>query len=546
MTVPSQISDEQEQSDNEGIRELFNTKIHISGLTRRVLPLMCYFPLFFLALLNSCGKPVPIEVPESLKESSALQQLQAEIEAILSDPLLAPSNVGIKVVSATTGEVLYENDADKLYHPASTMKLITAATALVKLKPDYRFHTTLYAAGIEDGYVQGNIYLKGRGDPLFATDDLEEMVERLVQFGVKDVDGDIVVDETYFDDITRGTGWMWDDGPIGGYYSHLSALTINHNGVLVKVSPGVEVGDPAHVQLNPPTGYMEVVNEATTTAPLEKAELRIERQTEPVAANVLTIRGTMTIGQAEIPRHVDIIHPALYCGTLLKEVLAKNQITVQGVIRRGEVPDDAAEIANHVSPPLFLVVRGMNKPSDNLTAELLLKTIGAEIKGAPGTSENGLQVINEFLSEIGMATTQSKLADGSGVSRYNLLSASMLTSLLVYMFQNFAVMPEYLVSLPIAGVDGTLSRRMKGTEAESVLRAKTGTMRGVTTLAGYTMTADREVLVFAMLMSHYVGSSNPRRALQDKIGNALARFSRKEQISLLRRVSNIDRKKQKD
>ena len=135
-------------------------------------------------------------------------------------------------------------------------------------------------------------------------------------------------------------------------------------------------------------------------------------------------------------------------------------------------------------------------------------------------------MINEFLSEAGIGTTQSALADGSGVSRYNLLSASMLTNLLVYMFQDFSVMPEYLMSLPVAGVDGTLSWRMKDMRSDGVLRAKTGTLRGVTTLAGYAMTADGEILAFVMLMSHYVGSSNPRRALQDKIGNALTRFSR--------------------
>jgi len=532
----SQSCGAQGQYENEGIRALFNTKIHILGWTGHVLPLTRYLLLFGLILLGSCGKPVTVEVTESLEGRSPLQQLRAEIETILSDSLLAPSNVGMKVVSAITGETLYENNAEKLYHPASTMKLITAATALVKLKPNYRFHTTLYADSIEAGRVQGNIYLKGRGDPLFTTHNLEAMVRQLVQLHVKEVPGNIVVDETYFDDIRRGAGWMWDDGPIGGYYSHLSALTINHNGVVVKVSPGAAIGNPVRVQLNPSTQYIEVVNEATTIAPLEKAKLHIERQTGHVAPNAITLRGAMTIGQAEVQRHVDIVDPALYCGTLLKEMLGQNEITVQGLIQHGQVPDNVTEIVDHTSPPLFIVVQEMNKPSDNLSAELLLKTIGSEIKDVPGTSENGLHVINEFLTEIGLDTTQSTLADGSGVSRYNLLSASMLTSLLAYMFQDFAVMPEYLASLPIAGVDGTLSRRMKGTAAEGVLRAKTGTMRGVTTLAGYAMTSDCEILTFAMLMNHYVGSSYPRRALQDKIGNALARFSQRRSNTTIKRT----------
>ena len=505
---------------------MFKAKSHILRSTGDAVPPISLLPIFCLFFLNSCTKPVTIDVPKSLGESNVLRQLQAEIETVLNDPLLAPSNVGIKVVSVTTGEILFESDADKLYHPASTMKLLTSATALVKLKPNYRFHTTLYTEGIEGSRVRGNVYLKGRGDPLLAVEQLEEMTKTLVQSGVKEIDGDIVVDDTYFDDVPKGKGWMWDDGPIGGYYSNQSALTINHNGVTVTVSPGAEIGGPVYVRLEPQTGYLKVLNHAVTVSASESGSLIVERQTKPVPANVLTIRGFMQVSQEAVRRQVDIVNPALFCGTLFREALARHGISVQGVIRQGVVPDSAVEIAVHTSLPLSLIVRKMNKHSDNLIAELLLKTLGAEVIGAAGTSQKGLQVINEFLSEAGIATTQSALADGSGVSRYNLLSASMLTNLLVHMFQDFSVMPEYLMSLPVAGVDGTLSWRMKDMGSEGVLRAKTGTLRGVTALAGYAMATDGEILAFAMLMSHYVGSSNPRRALQDKIGNALTRFSR--------------------
>ncbi|MDE0504761.1 MAG: D-alanyl-D-alanine carboxypeptidase/D-alanyl-D-alanine-endopeptidase, partial [Candidatus Poribacteria bacterium] len=272
--------------------------------------------------------------------------------------------------------------------------------------------------------------------------------------------------------------------------------------------------------------YLMVVNDAATVAVSEEKTLHIERQTRPVPANVLTIRGSMPVNQEKVVLRVDIVNPALFCGTLFKEALVRHGISVEGVVRQGVVPNGASEITVHTSPPLSFILRKMNKRSDNLIAELLLKTLGAEIVGAAGTSEKGLRVINQFLNETGIAKSQSTLADGSGVSRYNLLSASMLTNLLVHMFRDFSVMPEYVMSLPVAGVDGTLSWRMKQSEAEGVLRAKTGTMRGVTTLAGYAMTEDAEILAFAMLMSHYVGSSNPRRALQNKIGKVLTRFSR--------------------
>ena len=293
------------------------------------------------------------------------------------------------MISLSNGEVLYEKDADKLYHPASTMKLITAATALVKLSPNYRLHTTLYADGIEDSCVTGNLYLKGRGDPRFASVDLEKMIEKLIALGVKSVGGDIIVDESHFDDVRRGKGWMWDDGPLGGYYSHLSALTINHNGVYLRVSPGDKIGDSVHVNLEPPTQYMKIINEAKTAAASEATTLNIKRQWKPEEANVLTIRGSMEIGKAEVSRRVDVVDPALYCGTLLKEMLAQKGIMLQGEVRYGEVPDGSMKIANHVSTSLAHILWEMNKSSDNLTAELILKIDWGGVKRRSRYSAKG-------------------------------------------------------------------------------------------------------------------------------------------------------------
>ena len=494
------------------------------------IPKIClwFCTLLCFAVLYGCGTPATIEStpPAPPKPSEAVQRLRAEIEATLSDPLLASSNIGMKVVSLETGGVLYEKDAEKLYHPASTMKLLTAATALIRLNPNYRFHTTLYADPVGDSQTFRNIYLKGRGDPMFDSDGLERMVERLVAMDIKELQGDIVVDETYFDAVRRGKGWMWDDGPIGGYYPHLSALTINRNGVHLRISPGSKVADPVRVHLDPSTQYMKIVNEATTVGRSEKTRLTIKRKDGSTEANVLIIDGVMAIGEAEMNRRVDVLDPALYCGTLLQEMLAKRGVLLQGTVRYGSVPEEAVTIIEHISPPLSHIVWEMNKPSDNLIAELLLKTIGAELRGAPGTAKKGLGAISNLLGEIGVDRGYYTLADGSGVSRYNLVTASLLTDLLVYMFRNFAVMPEYLASLPVGGVDGTLTRRMRGMTAEGVLRAKTGTLRGLTALAGYTVTADGETVAFSIIVSNYLGSVSPRRALQDKIGDILTRFSR--------------------
>ncbi len=217
---------------------------------------------------------------------------------------------------------------------------------------------------------------------------------------------------------------------------------------------------------------------------------------------------------------------AIACGHLLKTTLMQKGINVVGQVVSGKVPSDARSVATHLSPPLADIIKLMNKPSDNWIAEFLFKTIGAEVKGEPGTWKKGREAVTEFLGEIMGEPPAHRFVDGSGLSRYNLLNTELLTKLLVYMYHNFELMPEYMASLPIAGVDGTLKNRMQGMYAEKTLRAKTGTLSGVSALAGYTKTAEGEVFAFGILISHYVGSATSARGIQDKIGNYLARFSR--------------------
>ncbi len=403
-------------------------------------------------LLSGCGifATTPVETQLPTVPVAPLEKLQADIDAALQDALFTAASIGIKIVAAETGEVIYGKNIDKLHHPASTMKLITAATALAKLGADYRFETTLSVDALVDTQVVGNLYLKGRADPGLKPRDVVKLADALFQAGVKSIQGDIVVDETYLDFVREGPGWMWDDKPL-----QLSALAI--------------------------------------------------REIEPNTAAASR---------------------AVACGNLLKSVLTQKGIAVSGKVDHGTVPPTARAVAMHTSLPLADILRLMNKPSDNWIAELLFKTIGAEVKGEPGTWQKGRQVINEFLAEISGETASHRLVDGCGLSRYNLLNAELLTDLLVYMYGNFELMPEYLASLPIAGVDGTLKNRMKGMYAEKVLRAKTGTLSGVSALAGYTVTADGEVFAFGILISHYVGSAAHAREIQDKIGNYLTGFSR--------------------
>ena len=417
-------------------------------------------PICIALLFSGCGilvsKPKPVETQSLTAPADPLEKLHTDIDTVLQETLFTTASVGIKVVAVETGEVVYEKNPLKLHHPASTTKLFTAATALAKLGADYQFETTVYVDADADTQVVGDIYLKGRADPVLQPLDIMKLVDTLLETGLKSIQGDIVVDTTYLDTVREGPGWMWDDRPL-----RISALSI--------------------------------------------------RQIEPAP-------GTRS--------------RALACGYLLKNELIEKGIEMTGDVVPGTVPLEARTVAKHLSPPLANIIKLMNKPSDNWIAELLFKTIGAEVMGEPGTWQKGRDAVNEFLEEITGEPPAHRFVDGSGLSRYNLLNAELLTKLLVYMHQNFELMPEYLASFPIAGVDGTLGNRMQGMYAEKVLRAKTGTLSGVSALAGYTVTADDEVFAFGILISHYVGSATPARDIQDQIGNYLTGFSRQPVINV--------------
>ncbi len=406
----------------------------------------------WVILISGCGlfSTKQVETHPPTVPINPLEQLRADVDVVLQDVLFDSASIGIKVVAVETGEVIYAKNAHKLHHPASTTKLFTAATALAKLGSNFRFETTFYTAGTTDAHVTENLYLKGSGDPLLDSADIEALCKTLVESGIKLIKGNIVVDETYFDTVREGPGWMWDDRPF-----HVSALSIRD------IEPDVITGSRA-----------------------------------------------------------------IACGNLLKTTLGQNGVDISGDVISGTVPSDAKIIANHLSPPLSDIIKLMNKPSDNWIAELLFKTIGAEVKGEPGTWRKGRDAVTEFLGEIMSEPPAHRFVDGSGLSRYNLLNAELLTNLLVYMSHNFELIPEFTASLPIAGVDGTLKNRMQAMSAEKTLRAKTGTLSGVSALAGYTNTADGEMLAFGILISHYVGSAATARGIQDKIGNYLTQFRR--------------------
>ena len=476
------------------------------------------------------SRPAALAQPAIVGKAALVRAL----DAILQDSVLAASTTGIKVVRLSDGAVLFQQNSQKLFHPASNMKLFTAAAALNFLGPAYRFTTTVAtdsAATVGDT-LRHNVYLIGSGDPSFDSGNLAQMIDALHGQGIRYIDGEVICDDTFLDDLRYGEGWMWDDQPYSGF-SPIGALTINLNSIEIFSRPG-ENGQPAKIRTSPSTRYVQILNESTTVDSATFAQLMSDTlENHPrysvlrrwrEQTNIFDASGYVPDGSAERRSAQNIVEPALYFGTLFKEACARAGIHITGGVSRGAAPENAAVLVTHDSDPVATLVANMNKPSDNLYAELLLKAVGTHAKGTPGTADKGKEALDVMLSGWGVNTEAIRISDGSGVSRYGLLSPDAIIKLLTKMYENFSVRSEFIASLPIAGVDGTLANRMKGTAAEGVVHAKTGSLGGVSTLAGYTTAQDGEVLAFSIMMSHFVGSAWPYRTVQDRICDALTRY----------------------
>jgi PBP4 family serine-type D-alanyl-D-alanine carboxypeptidase len=321
---------------------------------------------------------------------------------------------------------------------------------------------------------------------------------------------------------------MWDDTSSPDF-APISALSSNDNCVTVWVQPGAKPGNPLQVWMEPNTAYVKIENHGVTvdsTDSLQLNKFKVERKwVHP--ENTIVVEGGMVPGASPKRYRIEVLDAPLYVGTRLRELMTEAGVALKGKVVTGRTPDRCRILVEHLSPPLTLVVFNTNKISDNLSAEMLLKTLGAELKGVPGSAEKGAAVVRQFLAEVGVDSNCYEMVDGSGVSRYNVVTPELMVKLLRRMYGDLRVQAEFQASLPIAGVDGTLEKRMLGTPAERKLHAKTGTLRGVSTLSGYTQTADGEVLAFSMMMEHFLVRASRIRQVQDRIGAVLSGFSRR-------------------
>jgi D-alanyl-D-alanine carboxypeptidase/D-alanyl-D-alanine-endopeptidase (penicillin-binding protein 4) len=475
--------------------------------------------------------------------NDSLAALQSRLAALLDEPRFAQAQWGVKVVSLDSGRTLFERNADKLLKPASNAKLFTAALALDRLGPDYRIQTSFYAAAKPDaqGVIHGDLLVYGRGDPCFSArfnggdykKALQPALDALRAAGVKKIDGGVIGDESYFRGAPFGSEWSWQDLQ-EHYGAPASALTFQDNVIDLLFKPGGAVGDPCEIVTQPETSIITFSNHTQTVPSDIFGQVRLYR---PLGESVVHAWGPVPLGSSGETESVSVPQPALWFVTMLKEGLTQQGVTVTGNVKQEDwltreaspiVWSNLTEVASVPSRPLAEIVKQTLKPSENLYAQLLWLQVGA----TSGTAENasgrsteaeGLAEMQKFLHSAGIRRSMAQLDEGSGLSRASLVTPGATVQLLTFMSTN-RWRDAFVDALPVAGADGTLHHRFKGTVAAGNLRAKTGSLGGVNNLSGYVTTAGKEKLVFSIMLNNYREEAEGRAAI-DAVALQLAEFA---------------------
>ncbi len=462
---------------------------------------------------NNILKGVLITLSLLVSASGQNNRFTEEMESLLQDSFFISCNSGIKVYNLTKKQEMFSRDKFKLMNPASNMKVITTIAGLVFLGPEYTFNTGIgYKGKIENGVLKGDIIIRGGCDPDFKLDSLVKIVEVVKNAGITKITGGILVDVSRKDSLFWGEGWMWDDdGAVTSPF--MSALNINGNYVTVAVSPDANGGKPI-VTTSPNTKFFNIQNEATTGA--GSTNLKVWRDYLG-RTNTIFVKGNINrTTQAQV-YYFNVWRPELYMAELVKEKLVSSGIQTTestGII----YPDYEYQKIYEFRHAYKNLITPLNKKSDNLYAEMMLLALGGKSREKNISFSDGKKYIDSVIAWAGKTPGNYRIADGSGVSRYSAVSADLLTALISKLyFDNGELFNIFYNSLPIAGVDGTLSSRMKNTVCFNNVRAKTGSLSGVSTLTGYVKGKSGDMLAFSILMQNFTGSAAKARAFQDKI-----------------------------
>jgi D-alanyl-D-alanine carboxypeptidase/D-alanyl-D-alanine-endopeptidase (penicillin-binding protein 4) len=463
---------------------------------------------------------------EALMEDATIEE---KMLAILDNPHLQGTVAGVNVTQADTGEVLYSRDGDIRLHPASNMKLFSAAAALEVLGEDYTFSTEVLTDGDMSGPVlQGDLFLKGKGDPTLLKEDFDQFAMDLKDQGIDRIDGDLVGDDTWYDDVRLSSGITWSDEPYY-YASQISALSLSPNEdydagtVIVEVTPSEDESE-AEATVIPETDYVNIVNNTEMVPAGESRSISIVRDH---GSNDIVIEGTMPEDGALQRSWVTVWEPTGYAVDVFKKSMEEQGIEFIGNsdVRLDETPEDATILTSRESMPLDELLIPYMKLSNNGHGEVLTKEMGKLVHDE-GSWSRGLAVMEDAIGELGVNTDTLFLRDGSGMSHTNHIPANEVAKLL-YHVQDKSWFPAFEYSLPVAGendrfVGGTLRTRMTEGPAQGNVTGKTGSLNTVSALSGYVTTLDGEDLIFSVLVNNFVSASSNIKGIEDEIAIMLA------------------------
>lgn len=446
-------------------------------------------------------------------------KVQTELDSLAKEDFFKSTVLSLDIYDLTAGDTVYQLNEKKLLNPASNMKIVTTTSALLFLDTLYTFNTSVYYSGlVMDSICYGDLYVVGGGDPDFTSDDLDSLIRSIKDFGINEIRGNIYGDVSLFDSLFWGNGWMWDDDPSTDF-PYMTPLIINDAAVKIAYQPSL-IGQPATVSLIPNSKYFNLTNTSVTIKE-DTSDLTITRDWIN-RSNDLIVSGTLSHNAKPDTVGINLVHPEKYFLNLTEEALRKNGIAFEGLVDTASLPVYAHHIFTF-KRKFGDVIFNLNKTSDNLSAEMTLRALAYKFYGKPATAENGIKVLDSLVTLVGLDPENYRFADGSGVSRYNLVSSELLLSILKYIYKNYPDKYQILYdSFPEAGVDGTLEERMQNSFAINNVHAKTGTLSGVSALSGYLTSKNSHDIVFSIMMENFVVSARVARYFQDKICKILS------------------------
>lgn len=448
---------------------------------------------------------------------SPAAELADRLDAALGVRALRGARIAALVV-AEDGSLLYERTPDRALIPASNMKILTALGALHAFGPTHRFTTELLseASPAADGSVE-TLFVRGSGDPALTSEDFWRLASDLRRRGVTQVRGDLVLDDAAFDDSRWNPSW----GPTGAraYHAPVGALTVNYGAFAVIVTPAAVAGEPLRALIDPPIPYLTLSLRGQTGTAAARSSLVVDRQAA-ADGELVTVSGAMPVGHEAKTFHRSVLDPARYAGAVLRRQLESLGIPVAGETRLGHTPEQAVSVLEYQGPPMSEVVWLFMKYSNNQIGEALVKLLGARASGEPGSWKNGTAALRTELLAVGLPLDGLVLLDGSGLSYENRVTPRLLVAALRTASAGFALGPEFLAALPIAGADGTLEERAEN--ASSRVRAKTGLLTRVTALSGFAQRGNGERVVFSLLVNGFRGSAEQAMDAVDGFAEVLA------------------------